>query len=163
VSSSFAQLLVQAYPMQNYSELNVFQVDDQTDEDDIEEFCNIWVKIKSPFTPQFELELVGIKPITPQIRDLIEIYNGTINERYHQLTVSLHVKQVAMLEDLADVISILKPTHSPLRTSTFYEIRDRTAYSLHKFSTITSQWCKDNKKPVKPSKLTLLSGVFYKR
>ena len=131
------QHLLEAYSTNDYSYLkgskkhNFIQIDDQNDNDNIEEFCNIFITFKG--RKSFELELIGKIPITQDIADLAEIYHGKIDLLSNSICLTLNPKQI---EAVSDLISLIRKTSSLgllVDNPNWQHILPRTASSLNRF------------------------------
>ena len=78
------------------------QIDDQNDTDNIQTFCNLFITFLTPH--QFELELTGKFPITPQISDICEIYQGYANIHRKRLTLKLDKHKTDVVDHLAELL-----------------------------------------------------------
>ena len=114
------------------------QLDDQDDIDNINEFCNIFVTIKR--SNRFKIELIGNFPITKEMIDLSEIYNGYADSTQGKLVLNLTTKQIEVLTDLADKIrktSFLGPV---INNQNWLPISARTISSLYRFVRIVKDF-----------------------
>ena len=78
------------------------KIDDQDDDDNINEFCNIFITVGNG--NQFEIELNGAIPVTKEISDLADIYNGYADAEHGIVVLNLNPNQIEVLVDLASSI-----------------------------------------------------------
>ena len=136
--------LLESYSTNHYSYLksskkhNFIQIDDQDDNDNIEEFCNIFVTFKG--RKSFELELSGKMPITQDIADLAEIYHGKIDLISNRISFTLNPKQI---EAVSDLISLIRKTSSLghlVGNPNWHHMSARTISSLNRFIRIIKEY-----------------------
>jgi hypothetical protein len=144
MSNNLRQYLVDAYENRHTSLLpkklpadTPIQIDDQDDSDKLNEFCNIFciVKTKDSFT----LEMIGAFPITSDIADLAEIYNGQADPLNGRLNLNLNIYQIEVLMDLADKIRKTSFMGNAIN-SAWLTISSRTISSLYRFVRIIKEY-----------------------
>jgi hypothetical protein len=134
-TSSFRRKLTRDIPI---------QIDDQDDNDRIHEFCNLFCTITRKNA--FRLELIGNFPITQEMADLAEIYNGNHDSLHGRLLLELNTEQIDVLIDLADKIrktSFLAPNNPGWLT-----ISARTISSLFRFVRIIKEFNNLNQRTI---------------
>ncbi len=132
------------------------QIDDQDDSDKINEFCNIFCTVKN--NESFCIELIGNFLVTPEINDLIEIYNGQNDISHGRLQLELNIGQIDVLIDLAEKIrktSFLGVDNNPH----WLTISARTISSLFRFVRIIKEYKNITKKSFF-SKIAALQSVL---
>ena len=118
---------------------NVFiQIDDQDDNDNINQFCNIFVTVRDRGT--FDLELLGLIPFTREICDLVEIYNGSVNTTIGHIDIPLTLNQIGVVLDLAGKIKKTANLGSTIKNSNWHRIAPRTVSSLYRFVRIVKEY-----------------------
>ena len=138
------QYLLEAYSTNHYSYLksskkhNFIQIDDQDDNDNIEEFCNIFITFKG--RKSFELELTGKMPITQDIADLAEIYHGKIDLLSNRTSLTLNPNQIEVVSDLILLIRKTSSLGHLVGNSNWYHISARTISSLNRFIRIIKEY-----------------------
>ena len=144
MAQDLKQYLIEAYSVNHYSYLksskkqNFIQIDDQDDNDNIEEFCNIFITFKG--RKSFELELAGKIPITQDIADLAEIYHGKIDLISNRICLTLNPKQI---EAVSDLISLIRKTSSLghlVGNPNWHHMSARTISSLNRFIRIIKEY-----------------------
>jgi hypothetical protein len=144
MAQDLKQYLIEAYSVNHYSYLtsykkqNFIQIDDQDDNDNIEEFCNIFLTFKG--RKNFELELSGKIPITQDIADLAEIYHGTIDLVSNRICLTLNVKQIEAVSDLILLIRKTSTLGHLVGNSNWHHISARTISSLNRFIRIIKEY-----------------------
>lgn len=107
------------------------QIDDQDDNDDMTEFCNIFVTVKK--RGRFEIELLGRFPITQEICDLAEIYGGFVDLDTGRVALNLNLNQIEAITDLARKIRNTSKLGGKVRNHNWQRISARTISSLYRF------------------------------
>jgi hypothetical protein len=120
------------------------QIDDQDDLDRINEFCNIFCCVKS--NNKFAIELIGNFPITSEIADLVEIYNGFSDPLNGRIRLEICPKKIAVITDLADKIRKTSFLGNKINNPNWLPISARTISSLYRFSRIIKEYEKTNGK-----------------
>lgn len=119
------------------------QIDDQDDNDDIQQFCNIFCSVLSGKT--FLIELIGNFPVNTEITDLAEIYDGSYSKIHKRLVFKLNTEQIDVLTDLAD--KIRKTSFSGIEENPgWLTISARTISSLYRFVRIIKEFNNLNQK-----------------
>ncbi len=104
------------------------QVDDQDDNDQLENFCNIFVTI--PQRDTLTLEMTGAIPLSRDIADIAEIYAGTYDPQSKRLAFTLSVSAVEAIADLATKIRETAMKKSQQGTPDGDNVAARTISSL---------------------------------
>ncbi len=120
------------------SQKTFLQVDDQTDYDNLAEFCNIFINFKNKNF--FEVELIGTIPITQEIADLAEIYNGNVDTTTTKITLTINPKQIDAIVDLASLIKKTSTMGSLIGNPSWQNVSARTISSLHRFSRVIKEY-----------------------
>jgi hypothetical protein len=107
------------------------QIDDQDDNDDLTEFCNMFVTVRN--RGRFEIELLGRIPVTQDIWDLAEIYGGFVDLDAGRIVLQLDVNQIEVLMDLARKIRKTSRLGGKVRNPNWQRISARTISSLYRF------------------------------
>jgi hypothetical protein len=137
MSSRLRQFLIESYFndkefLTRTVKKDVFiQIDDQDDNDDLTEFCNIFVTVKN--RGRFEIELLGRVPVTQDIWDLAEIYGGFVDLDEGRIVLQLDVNQIEVLMDLARKIRQTSRLGGKIRNPNWQRISARTISSLYRF------------------------------
>lgn len=131
------------------------QIDDQDDLDRINEFCNIFCNVKS--NSKFSLELIGNFPISSEIADLADIYNGFADPLNGRIYLELSPERIGVLTDLADKIRKTSFLGDKINNANWLPISARTISSLYRFVRIIKEYLKtaqkENKKEAVESSL----------
>lgn len=114
------------------------QIDDQTDYDNLAEFCNIFINFKKKNF--FEVELIGTLPITQEIADLAEIYNGSVDTNTNKITLTINPRQIEAIVDLASLIRKTSTMGDFVGNPSWPNISARTISSLHRFSRVIKEY-----------------------
>jgi hypothetical protein len=107
------------------------QIDDQDDDDNLNEFCNIYCTIMNK--KQFRIDLIGNIPITENIVDLVEIYNGMIDRSIGRLSLLLTIDQIDAVKDLAEKIKKVTFIDDDPKNNKKISSSARTLSSLYRF------------------------------
>lgn len=114
------------------------QIDDQDDNDNLNDFCNIFCMIYRK--DRFQIDLIGKFPVSQQMIDLVEIYNGTVIRDQNRLSLPLSVDQVDALMDLADRIKKTTFMGEAINNPNWLAISARTISSLYRFVRIIKEF-----------------------
>jgi hypothetical protein len=114
------------------------QIDDQDDNDKLGEFCNIFCIVLRK--DKFRLDLIGNYPVSQQMTDLVDIYNGYIIREQNRLTLVLSVRQVDAIMDLADRIRKTAFMGDLVGNPNWISISARTISSLYRFVRIIKEY-----------------------
>jgi hypothetical protein len=107
------------------------QVDDQDDYDNIADFVNIFVSVKKQ--NHFHIELTGKMVITQDMADLVEIYQGKVNPVANYVCLTLHPKQIEVLQDLAGLIRKTATIGDLVGNPHWHKYSARTISTLNRF------------------------------
>lgn len=118
------------------------QIDDQDDNDDLTEFCNIFVTVKN--RGHFEIELLGRFPVTQDISDLAEIYDGVVDLTEGRVMLDLNVNQVEAIMDLAKKIRKTSRLGAKVNNRNWHRISARTISSLYRFVRLIKEYQRTN-------------------
>ena len=116
------------------------QIDDQDDNDDLVEFCNMFVTVGK--RGHFVFELLGRIPLTQDIVDLAEIYNGTVERNPGRIMIRLNVDQIELLMDLAKNIRKTSRMGLAIANPSWHRISARTISSIYRFVRIIREYTK---------------------
>jgi hypothetical protein len=116
------------------------QIDDQDDDDNIAEFCNIFVTVNK--NGRFSVELFGNIPLTPDIADFAEIYDGSADTTLGKITLNLSARQVEALIDLAKKIRKTASMGDRVGNPNWHGISARTISSLYRFVRIVKEYAR---------------------
>jgi hypothetical protein len=114
------------------------QIDDQDELDNIEEFCTIFVQFHSK--NHFTLEMRGNFPLTRDIADLVEIYNGSVGYNPARITLRLSPLQIDALLDLAGRIRKTAFMGKSVKNPNWHRVSARTISSLYRFIRIVKSY-----------------------
>jgi hypothetical protein len=118
----------------------VLQIDDQDDADPITEFCNIFCSVGN--RNSFTLEFSGRFPITQELADLMEIYNGSVDRSAGKLSVTLDLDQIAVLRDLSDKLRKTSFMGDMVNNPGWLAVSARTIASIYRFMRIIEEYKK---------------------
>lgn len=118
----------------------VLQIDDQDDSDSITEFCNIFCSVVKK--NEFTIELSGRFPITEEIADLVEIYNGAVDRSAGKLSVTLNLNQIAVIRDLSDKLRKTSFMGDMVNNPGWLAVSARTISSIYRFMRIIEEYKK---------------------
>ncbi|MGD9201454.1 MAG: hypothetical protein PVI26_07830 [Chitinispirillia bacterium] len=141
---SFRQYLLETYITNQFPYTHkiynkpFIQIDDQDDKDNINEFVNIFIIPKRRYN--FVLEICGLIPITQEMADLAEIYQGKANFNLNKITLTLHPKIIDVVIDLAGLIRKSSSMGDTVGNSHWKEISGRTISSLYRFVRIVKDY-----------------------
>jgi hypothetical protein len=144
MSSRLRQYLIESYfgdkefLTRKFKKDVFIQIDDQDDNDDINEFCNIFVTVKS--RGRFEMELLGRMPVTRDINDLAEIYGGFVDLERERVVLNIDTNQIEVIMDLAKKIRKTSRLGSKVRNPNWQRISARTISSLYRFVRIIKEY-----------------------
>jgi hypothetical protein len=114
------------------------QVDDQDDDDNISEFCNIFVTVKK--NNRFEIDIFGHMPITQEISDFAEIYGGFTDTAAGRIVLNISPRQSEALVDLAKKIRKTASLGNKVNNANWHRISARTISSLYRFVRILKEY-----------------------
>jgi hypothetical protein len=114
------------------------QIDDQDDEDSINHFCNIFCTTGRGNS--FLIELKGRFPITQEIADLVEIYDGHVDQASGRVVVRLTLDQIEVLRDLSDRLRKTSFMGDLVNNPAWLSISARTISSLYRFMRIMKEY-----------------------
>jgi hypothetical protein len=117
---------------------NPIQIDDQDDNDSINHFCNIFCTVGK--RNSVTIELKGRFPITQEIADLVEIYNGHANLTTGKVIVTLTLDQVDVLRDLSDKLRRTSFMGDLVNNPVWLSVSARTISSLYRFIRIMKEY-----------------------
>jgi hypothetical protein len=147
MSNRLKQYLFEAYKSprnfslpKKYLRTAPIQIDDQDDSDSIDDFCNIFCDVKKENV--FSVELKGRFPITREIEDLVEIYNGSSNPAAGKISVTLTLDQIDVLRDLSDKIRKTSFMGDLVNNPSWLPVSARTISSLYRFVRIIKEYKK---------------------
>ncbi|MFP4415911.1 MAG: hypothetical protein ACLFSB_01420 [Chitinispirillaceae bacterium] len=114
------------------------QIDDQDDYDILTQFCNIFVTVGDK--EKMAVELSGRFPITRQMTDLVEIYDGRVDIYCSSLKMIITPVQIEALRDLADFIRGTASIGHTVNNPIWFEISSRTISSLYRFIRVIKEY-----------------------
>lgn len=145
MSSHLRSFLVDAYESRRVSAHHrkvthhyPIQIDDQDDSDKLNEFCNIFCTVSNVGT--FRIELIGRFPISKNMEDLVEIYNGFIDREQGRLSLRLTINQIEVLTDLAAHIRKTSFMGKNANNLNWLPVSARTISSLYRFVRIIKEY-----------------------
>ncbi|MBN1760003.1 MAG: hypothetical protein JW863_16875 [Chitinispirillaceae bacterium] len=128
-AGNYPRRIGQGYPI---------QIDDQDDNDNLNDFCNIFCIVLR--RNRFRIDLVGNFPISQQMIDLVDIYNGTIQRGKNRLSLPLSIGQIEAIMDLADRIKKTTFLGEAVNNPNWLPISARTVSSLYRFVRIIKEY-----------------------
>jgi hypothetical protein len=144
MSARLRQYLTDAYvghgeyhTLRNKRDLPI-QIDDQDDNDILEDFCNIFITVGKK--GGFELEMVGNFPITQDIIDLAEIYDGFVDVKLGRVVMLLSPGQIEVINDLAKHIRETAHLGKKIGNPGWERISARTISSLRRFVRVVKEY-----------------------
>ena len=148
MSIRFRQYLLDAYVgsgrnptlRQKISRDIAIQIDDQEDNDILSTFCTIFVTVGKK--NKFDLELFGAIPITSEIADLAEIYDGYADEKIGKIHMKLSLQQIEAVSDLAAKIRKTAQLGNVVRNPGWDRLSARTISSLRRFVRVAHEYVK---------------------
>ncbi len=144
MSSRLRQFLIEAYfgekdfLTRKVTKNTFIQIDDQDDNDDITTFCNIFVTVKKH--GQYEIEILGRVPVTQDIADLAEIYNGYADMESGRIVLNLDVNQIEAVMDLAKKIHKTSRMGTMIKNQNWTKMAARTISSLYRFVRVIKEY-----------------------
>lgn len=145
MTSELRQYLLDAYEnrhtvtfVRKITKNTAIQIDDQDDSDRIDEFCNIFCTIIS--NNKFKIDLLGNFPISNEMVDLIEIYNGYVDAVHGMVGLKLDTGKIEVLIDLADKIRRTSFMGDTVQNKNWLTISARTISSLYRFVRIIKEY-----------------------
>ncbi len=137
LSDAYESRHLSTFPHKKTSKEYSIQIDDQDDSDKLHEFCNVFCTVLNKDT--FRIELLGNFPITAEMADLAEIYNGKHDSAQGRLVVTLNLDQIDVLTDLAD--KIRKTSFTGIRKNpSWLTVSSRTISTLYRFVRIIKEF-----------------------
>jgi hypothetical protein len=114
------------------------QIDDQDDDDNLSEFCNIFVTVKK--NSRFEIDIFGNIPITQEISDFAEIYGGFTEKTSGRIVLNISPRQAEALIDLAKKIRKTASLGDSVNNANWHRTSARTISSLYRFVRILKEY-----------------------
>lgn len=114
------------------------QIDDQDDSDILSDFCNIFVTVGKHNS--IRIELSGAMPITREIEDFAEIYQGSADRASGRLCLCLNPEQIEALYDLAALIRRTADMGEAVGNPTWRRVSARTISSLYRFVRVINEY-----------------------
>lgn len=114
-----------------YLKTSPIQIDDQVDDDPITDFCNIFCSVGHKNS--IILEFYGRFPITRELKDLVEIYNGYIDPSAGKMVIRLKTDQIEVLRDVSDKIRKTSFMGDIANNASWLSVSARTISSLYRF------------------------------
>jgi hypothetical protein len=114
------------------------QVDDQDDNDILTDFCNVFVTVGRK--DHFEIEILGNMPITQEIEDFAEIYQGAVDREEGRITLCLNPNQVEALVDLATLIRKTSYLGESVGNTSWHKISARTISTLYRLARTVKEY-----------------------
>ncbi|MBD3317119.1 MAG: hypothetical protein GF344_15135 [Chitinivibrionales bacterium] len=114
------------------------QIDDQDDEDTLYDFCNVFVTIDN--NNSIRVDLLGAMPITQEMIDFVEIYEGSADRAEGKLHLQLNPEQIGALYDLADLIRRTADMGETVGNRNWKKISARTISSLYRFMRVIGEY-----------------------
>jgi len=137
MSQRLFQYLISVYEKQKMPVLRSkrsiipIQIDDQDDNDNLNDFCTVFIVVKKKGS--FHIELSGKIPITTEISDLAEIYDGYASETKGKISLTLNPLQIDVLLDLASRLKKTAFLGPRVKNPNWHRISARTISSLYRF------------------------------
>jgi hypothetical protein len=151
MSSILRQFIIDAYESRHSSSLSrkhtpnfAIQIDDQDDNDRLDQFCNIFLTTKGK--DRFQIELIGNFPISKELHDLAEIYNGYTDKHQGKLVITLNLEQIDALVDFTYKLRKTSFLGTTVNNPNWLQMSARTISSLYRFMRIINEY----KKTLKP-------------
>jgi hypothetical protein len=119
------------------------QIDDQDDNDNLSEFCTIFVLVRK--NSCFEIELSGKIPISREISDFAEIYGGYGNQQTGKIVMNLTPYQIEALIDLAKMIRATAASGNAVGNANWHRLSARTISSLYRFVRIIKEYMRSRR------------------
>lgn len=114
------------------------QIDDQDDDDNLSEFCNIFVTVKK--NSRFEIDIFGNIPITQEISDFAEIYGGFTEKTSGRIVLNISPRQAEALVDLAKKVRKTASLGDRVNNANWHRTSARTISSLYRFVRILKEY-----------------------
>jgi hypothetical protein len=116
------------------------QIDDLDDNDDLTRFCTMFVTVGN--RGYFVFELLGRVPLTREIADLVEIYNGTVEKEPGRIAIRLNLDQIEVLMDLAKKLQKTSRRGISIDNPNWQRISARTVSSIYRFVRMIKEYRK---------------------
>jgi hypothetical protein len=84
--------------------------------------------------------LIGTIPITQEIADLAEIYNGHVDTSTNKIILTLNPRQIDAIVSLASLIKKTSNMGDLIGNPSWHNISARTISSLHRFSRVIKEY-----------------------
>ena len=114
------------------------QIDDQDDNDNLNEFCNVFCIVMR--RNRFRIDLIGNFPVSQQMIDLVDIYNGTVVRAQNRLSLPLSINQIEAVMDLAERIKKTSFMGDAVNNPDWIAVSARTVSSLYRFVRIIKEY-----------------------
>jgi hypothetical protein len=114
------------------------QIDDMDDNDDLTQFCTMFVTVGN--RGNFVFELLGNIPLTQEIVDLSEIYGGSVERDPGRIVFPLNLNQIEVLMDLAKKIRKTSKAGISVVNPNWQRISARAISSIYRFVRIIREY-----------------------
>ena len=117
-----------------------FKIDDQTDGDNHDRFCGIFVRVIDD--ANFELDLTNNAPTSPKIKELVESKRGEVQAEsdYGSINVTLTLDDHIFIERLSNEIDRLIAPGRKYTDPNWKWLCPRTAESLRQFAGVLKSY-----------------------
>ncbi|MBD3320773.1 MAG: hypothetical protein GF350_06740 [Chitinivibrionales bacterium] len=116
------------------------QIDDQDDNDVLADFCNIFISIGK--NNCFTIEISGNLPLSQEIADFAEIYDGFADRFPRRVVLKLDIHKTEAIKDLAAKIRKTAHNGTSVDNPNWDRISARTISSLHRFARVLEEYRK---------------------
>jgi hypothetical protein len=116
------------------------QIDDLDDNDDLAQFCTMFVTVANG--GKFVFEMLGRIPLTQEIVDLAEIYGGFVEREPAHIVFRLNLDQIEVLMDLARNIRKTSRAGMNAYNMNWHRVSARTISSIYRFVRIIREYCR---------------------
>jgi hypothetical protein len=119
---------------------SAIQIDDMDENDDLTQFCSMFVTVGA--RGNFVFELLGRIPLTQGVVDLVEIYGGSVERDPGRIVIPLTLDQIEVLLDLAGHIRKTSRAGTVAQNHYWHRISARTISSIYRFVRIIKEYSK---------------------
>jgi hypothetical protein len=119
---------------------SAIQIDDMDDNDDLTQFCALFVTVGA--RNNFVFELLGRMPLTQGIVDLVEIYGGSVEREPGRIVIPLTVDQIEVLMDFAGHIRKTSRAGASIENPSWHRVAARTISSIYRFVRTVKEYSK---------------------
>ena len=119
------------------------QIDDQDPNDNIAQFCNVFVTVGDRNT--FILELCGNFPVMRKLIDLAEIYEGGFIAEKKKVIFHLNFDRIEVIRDICEILKDSATMGESVENPEWIHMSARTVSTLNRFSRTIKEYLNETR------------------